>query len=319
MSDPTTLLGRFEEHLGIINFHSELQHPFDEQAIAVAQCFEVVSALGFILRRGVRLQISSARCDYAFSGAFNFTGGCLHLMPLSDTIPIYALNGAILRGITNFKQWVEVDTTEPVRHAVRHARKHVAPKKRHSSRTKRNKHSGIINLSFKITYPFDVTDIAIGTAFQLTGPCGSALARGVRIQQSPGLNDFYYVGKSRAVCVGQPLDLLPIPPCEPLYKCEAVCRGLTIEPIVNAEFNNWVSHVPHGVLTHSISKTTKKRLPKPCSAVPLSDTCLIPHVPLPLSHEDDIPHCYPPKRFRCRLALELTRKFLRSKFPGEKI
>ena len=162
--------------------------------------------------------------------------------------------------------------------------------------------------------------IAIGTAFQLTGPCGSALARGVRIQQTPGLNDFYYVGKSRALCVGQPLDLLPIPLSDPLYKCEAVCRGLTLEPIANVEFNNWLSHVPHGILSHSnVKKDKKKRQPENICAVPHSDICLLPNVPQALSHEDEIPHCYPPKKFRCRLALELTRKFLRSKFPGEKI
>ena len=172
-------------------------------------------------------------------------------------------------------------------------------------------------MSFKLSYPFDVTLITIGMAFQLTGPCGSALARGVRIQQSSGLNDFFYVGKSRAPCLGQPLDLLTIPPSESLYKCEAVCRGLKIEPIVHAEFNNWLSHVPHGILSHSNPKP-KKKIPQPSSAVPLSHTCFIPHLPLPLCHEDDIPHCYPPRRFRYRLALELTRNFLRSKFPGEK-
>ena len=112
MSD-SPILGRFEEHLGVINFHSELHYPFNEEVIGVAQSFEIASSMGFILRRGVRIQISSARCDYAFSGDFKFTGGCLHLMPLTDTIPFYTLSGAILRGVTNFKQWVEVDTSEP--------------------------------------------------------------------------------------------------------------------------------------------------------------------------------------------------------------
>ena len=326
-TDPKTFSARIEHHLGVLNFHGEMNYPFDDALIGVAQAFEIVSASGFLLRRGVRLQHSTALTDYAFSGTFEFVAGCLRLYALTDTLPVYTLSGAILRGITDFKRWVEVDTSDAVRHAIKHASTYLTPsKKRKKSRPKRE-FSAVVNLPFQITYPFDLSNIAIGMAFQLTGPCGSALSRGVRIQRTPDLKDFFSVGKSRAVCKGQPLDLLQIPPCEPLYECDAVRRGLRIEPIPPGEFQKWLTHVPRAIISQSQNgdnglSTTPRRSKIKVPIIPLSHVSLPTNVYVPIphtTHDDSIPHCYPPKKYRMRLAFYLLRDFLRTKFPGEKI
>ena len=338
----------------IVNLGLTLTFPYDESVVPVLTAFQITSVDGVVLRRGVRVQVSTEKNDMFWLGKSRARRGRgPELFPLFDEgFPLHHRHGSIISPVPehDFARWVALlppvilrsiqsalnlstPTLRDVRcaHEKRVCREVVhAPSDTHVTKKRRKKKAfTLLSLTEKIPYPFPHNALAQYVAFSLQTASGQVLRRGFRFRISETEMDVYYLGKSRAAIVDGIPDLHRV--FEDDFP-EQHRMGCTLNPIPEDDLEHWVTLLPKNLqeILHRMQNEPKVSKRKIKKVVPQE---LIPHDTLPVHEpvaapesldEDDEPsvtrvysppHVWPPRKYRCRVAVDRLTNALRSIFP----